>query len=236
MAHNGACDAPPPPARGMQTACVHAANTGRIHGSAVPPIFQSATFAFGGGDLAYDDVLYTRCNNNPSQVRRRQCPRLQHPPCTHARARAAATARQECRRAWCRARRPRSLSQRVVTARCNITLTLPHPRLCWASSSRRWRAPPLRCRWRAAWRRSAAPCCTCWGRGTTCSSSPVHTAARYGCLLFVLDLSCSRSCLKYLAAARLELEQQLGGGGAAPASCLPSRPCTRQLKNTHTAH
>lgn len=54
----------------LQTQCVHGAHAGgRVAGACVPPIFQAATFAFDGGDgVAYDDVRYTRCNNNPTQV------------------------------------------------------------------------------------------------------------------------------------------------------------------------
>ncbi|KAI8470293.1 MAG: cystathionine beta-lyase MetC [Monoraphidium minutum] len=55
--------------RALQTVAVHgASDAGRVQGACVPPIFQAATFSYDGGDLSYDDVRYTRCNNNPSQL------------------------------------------------------------------------------------------------------------------------------------------------------------------------
>lgn len=56
---------------GLQTVAVHAAcKAGRVAGAATPPIFQSATFLFDRPDdgVGYDDVRYTRCNNNPTQL------------------------------------------------------------------------------------------------------------------------------------------------------------------------
>ncbi|WIA36723.1 hypothetical protein OEZ86_007995 [Tetradesmus obliquus] len=52
----------------VDTKCIHSGEPEpRIHGAAVMPIFQTATFAFTGAEVGYDGVRYTRCNNNPSQ-------------------------------------------------------------------------------------------------------------------------------------------------------------------------
>eukprot|EP00775_Hariotina_reticulata_P013055 gene13055-13182_t len=51
----------------IDTLAVHAGEEPRFGGSAVTPIFQSATFVFTGEEKDYDSVRYTRCNNNPSQ-------------------------------------------------------------------------------------------------------------------------------------------------------------------------
>lgn len=52
----------------LDTLCVHAGEEPRLAGSAVAPIFQSATFVHTGEETSYDAVRYTRCNNNPSQL------------------------------------------------------------------------------------------------------------------------------------------------------------------------
>jgi O-acetylhomoserine/O-acetylserine sulfhydrylase-like pyridoxal-dependent enzyme len=51
----------------IDTLAVHAGEEPRFGGSAVTPIFQSATFVFTGEENDYGSVRYTRCNNNPSQ-------------------------------------------------------------------------------------------------------------------------------------------------------------------------
>lgn len=52
----------------IETLCVAGSDASRVDGSAVMPIFQSATFLTTGEEVGYDAVRYTRCNNNPSQV------------------------------------------------------------------------------------------------------------------------------------------------------------------------
>lgn len=53
----------------LQTVAVHATSAdGRVQGACVPPIFQAATFVYHGTETSYNNVRYTRCNNNPSQV------------------------------------------------------------------------------------------------------------------------------------------------------------------------
>ncbi len=52
---------------GLQTMAVHAGEPHPRHqGAAVMPIYQSATFEYGGE--AGEDVRYTRDNKNPSQT------------------------------------------------------------------------------------------------------------------------------------------------------------------------
>ena len=53
-------------ARQVETLAVQGTSKAYSEGSAVQPIYQTSTFLF-QGEAGYDNVRYTRCNNNPSQ-------------------------------------------------------------------------------------------------------------------------------------------------------------------------
>lgn len=53
--------------RDIQTELVHSGDPEeKVEGAVVLPIFQSATYASGGGEASYDEIRYLRLNNSPN--------------------------------------------------------------------------------------------------------------------------------------------------------------------------
>ena len=53
--------------RDIQTELVHSGDPEeKVEGAVVLPIFQSATYASGGGESSYDEIRYLRLNNSPN--------------------------------------------------------------------------------------------------------------------------------------------------------------------------